>query len=166
MPKSDIPILPKLPAEAIRLAHLLEAFFQAEKSWSGLLHPDQRVLITFIVQNYDTGPILPKATQSSNNLACYPRIWTHKEYRVKKAIQRTVDLASPLLERCWRSQPKGKSILDLPTELMLLIEHELSDNELYNLCRANRELYHILSGRLCQRGMQDLRAFERSLRKK
>jgi hypothetical protein len=31
----------------------------------------------------------------------------------------------------------GKSILDLPAELMLLIEHELSDNELYNLCRAN-----------------------------
>jgi hypothetical protein len=91
---------------------------------------------------------------------------THKEYRVKKAIQRTVDLASPLLERCWRSPLGGKSNLNLPTELMLLIEHELSDNELYNLCRANRELYHILSGRLRQRGMQDLRAFERSLRKK
>jgi ribosomal protein S16 len=34
--------------------------------WSGLLHPDQRVLITFIVRNYDTGSTLPKATQSSN----------------------------------------------------------------------------------------------------
>jgi ankyrin repeat protein len=165
MPKPDIPVLPKLPAEAIRLAHLLEAFLQAEKSWSGLLHPDQRVLITFIVRNYDTGSTLPKATQSSNGIACYPGIWTQKEYRVKKAIQRMVDLASPPLERCWRSQLGGKSILDLPAELMLLIEHELSDNELYNLCRANRGLYHILSGRLCQRGMQDLRAFERSLRR-
>ncbi|CAG8903711.1 unnamed protein product [Penicillium egyptiacum] len=166
MTKSDIPTLPKLPAEAIRLAHLLEAFFQAERSWTGSLHQDQRVLIAFIAQNYDTGSTFAKlATQSNNKLGCYPRIWTHKDYRVKKAIQKTVDLASPLLERYCRSQLGGKSILDLPAELILLIELELSDKELYNSCRANRELCHLLSGPLCRREMQDLRAFERSLRR-
>ncbi|KAK4863017.1 hypothetical protein LT330_010122 [Penicillium expansum] len=77
--------------------------------------------------------------------------WTHKKHQVKKAIEKTVDLASPLLERSWRSQLGAKSILDLPVELMWLIERELSDSELYNLCQANGDLYHILSGRLCWR---------------
>ncbi|CRL21491.1 Cyclin-like F-box [Penicillium camemberti] len=166
MTTSNIATLPKLPKEAIRLAHLLEAFFQTEKSWTGLLHPEQRVLITFIAQNYETGsPPAKSATRLDNNLAYYPMIWTHKEHRVEKAIQKTVDLASPLLERSWRSQLGAKSILDLPVELIRLIERELSDNELYNLCQANRDLYRILSGRLCWRGMQDQRAFEQSLRR-
>lgn len=92
-------------------------------------------------------------------------IWTHKKHRVEKATQKAVDLASPLLERSWRSQLGAKSILALPVELIWLVEHELSDNELYNLCQANRELYRILIGRLCWRGMQDQRAFKQSLRR-
>ncbi|OQE04904.1 hypothetical protein PENVUL_c029G02307 [Penicillium vulpinum] len=164
MTKSNITSLPSLPAEAIRLSNLLEAFFQEEKSWTGLLLPDQRVLITFIAQNYDTRSTPNKsATQSDNGPAYYPRTWRRKKHQVKKAIQRTVDLASSLLERSWRSQLGAKSLLDLPAELMLLIERELSDNELYNLCRANRDLYHFLGAYLCRRGIQDLRAFERSL---
>ncbi|KGO55967.1 hypothetical protein PEX2_006120 [Penicillium expansum] len=166
MTKSNITTLPKLPKEAVRLAHLLEDFFQTEKSWTGYLHPDQKVLITFIAQNYDTESTPTKSvTRSDNNLTCYPRRWTHKKHQVKKAIEKTVDLASPLLERSWRSQLGAKSILDLPVELMWLIERELSDSELYNLCQANGDLYHILSGRLCWRGMQDLRAFKRSLQR-
>ncbi|KOS39560.1 hypothetical protein ACN38_g9596 [Penicillium nordicum] len=158
--------LPKLPKEAIRLAHLLKAFFQTEKSWAGLLHPEQRVLITFIAQKYDTGSTPRKsATRLDSSHVRYPMIWTHKKHRVKKAIQKMVDLASPLLERSWRSQLRVKSILDLPVELIWLIERELSDNELYNTCQANRDLYHVLSGRLRWRGMQNQRAFERNLRK-
>ncbi|CAI7644314.1 unnamed protein product [Penicillium viridicatum] len=166
MATSNIARLPKLPKEAIRLAHLLEAFFQTEKKWDSLLHPEQRVLITFIAQNYDTESTPTKSvTRLDNNLACYPIIWTRKEHRVEKAIQKMVDLASPLLERSWRSQLGAKSILDLPVELIWLVERELSDNEVYNLCQANRDLYHMLSGRLCWRGMQNQRAFEQSLRR-
>lgn len=39
-----------------------------------------------------------------------------------KSDSKTVDLASPLLERSWRSQLGAKSILDLPVELIWLIE--------------------------------------------
>ena len=74
----------------------------------------------------------------------------------------TVDLASPLLEGSWRSVLQAKSIFDIPVELMQLIESHLLDNELFNLCWASRDLY--LNGWLSRRGMQDLRAFERSLR--
>ncbi|OQD71041.1 hypothetical protein PENPOL_c001G08641 [Penicillium polonicum] len=166
MATSNIASLPKLPKEAIRLARLLEAFFQTEKKWDSLLHPEQRVLITFIAQNYDTESTPTRsATRLDNNLACHPMIWTRKEHRVEKAIQKTVDLASPLLERSLRSQLGAKSILDLPVELVWLVERELSDNEVYNLCQANHGLYDMLSGRLCWRGMQDQRAFEQSLRR-
>lgn len=89
MTTSNIAILPKPPKKAIRLAQLLEAFFQTEKSWTGLLPPEQRVLIAFIAQNYDTGSTPTKsATRLDNNLTYYPIIWTYKKHRVEKAIQK------------------------------------------------------------------------------
>ncbi|KAJ5800187.1 uncharacterized protein N7518_002255 [Penicillium psychrosexuale] len=156
MTQSNARSLPKLPAEAIRLAHLLDSFFKTNKTWTGLSHPDQRVLIEFIAQKYDMG-----STLTANHITRYPRIWAREEHRVTEAIQKTVDLASPLLDGSLRSVLRAKSIFDMPVELMELIVSDLSDSELSNLCRANRDLYS--SGWLSRRGMQDLRAFERSL---
>ena len=88
MTTSNTKTLPKLPAEAIRLAHLLDSFFQTNESWTGLARPDQRVLIEFIVQKYDMGSTLTEpATQSDNHIARYPRKWAHDEHRVREAIQ-------------------------------------------------------------------------------
>ncbi|KAI2746566.1 hypothetical protein DTO013E5_242 [Penicillium roqueforti] len=117
MTQSNARTLPKLPAEAIRLAHLLDSFFKTNKTWTGLSHPDQRVLIGFIAQKYDMG-----STLAANHITRYPRIWAREEHRVTEAIQKTVDLASPLLDGSLRSVLKAKSIFDMPVKLMELID--------------------------------------------
>jgi ankyrin repeat protein len=156
--------LPRLPPKAIRLAHSLQAFFQAHGSCNHPWHHERRELIAFIVHNYDPeSAVTGSATEPHNKPGYYPTSWVHEGSQVITAIAEVFDLALPHLPQSPGSRLGTKSLLNLPAELVLLIERELSDKEVYNLCRTNYCLYQLLSDSLCRRGMEDLRAFRWSL---
>ncbi|KAJ5135760.1 uncharacterized protein N7515_005038 [Penicillium bovifimosum] len=68
-----------------------------------------------------------------------------------------------LVALCRESQPT--TLLDLPVELLWLIERQLPDKDVYSLCLTNRYLYHVLNESLCRRGMVNLRALQLSFQR-
>ncbi|KAJ5135793.1 uncharacterized protein N7515_005071 [Penicillium bovifimosum] len=154
-------MLTTLPPEAIRLAHALAAYFQAHDDTDEPLNPFDvygRNVIAYIAEKYDPES---NATGSSTD---FPASWANDSSQVYSAIVTVFNLAFGLSMPSTESRPT-RSLLDLPVELLLLIERQLPDKDVHSLCRTNRHLYHALSDSLRQRGLRNLRAFLWALKK-
>ncbi|KAJ5558906.1 hypothetical protein N7461_002878 [Penicillium sp. DV-2018c] len=157
--------LPNLPTEVIRLAHALAAYWQAHDPStepSPGLTSFERSVITFIAQYYPESDATGVPTEPHNAPEYYPISRADERRQVGMAIAKEFETAVPETVPSAKPRPK-KSLLDLPVELIWLIERQLPDKAVHNLCRTNQYLYHVLIDSLCRRGMKNLRAFRWSL---